>query len=67
MKFQAKEFQTAHGAIEYAEAAGGCAIRMGGKNLVMKEVDANRLAAEGAMFAYLIDQDGEIITIPANG
>lgn len=66
MKFQAKEFQTARGAIEYAEASGGCAIRMGGRNLVVKEVDANRLAEEGTAFTYLVDQDGEIVTIPVN-
>jgi hypothetical protein len=48
------ECETAWEALACAQAVWhGVAIRIGGKNLVMRQEDADRLAAFGAAFAYL--------------
>lgn len=66
IKIEAVEFPGAHEAIQHSEAAGGTAIRLNGKNLVVREADADRLAAAGVYFAYLCDHHGQIITVPVN-
>jgi hypothetical protein len=47
------EFATAMEAVQHATKNGGKAIRMGGRNLVTSEADAQYLAALGVGFAYL--------------
>ena len=71
IEFKAIEFQTAHEAIQWSEASGGEAILVDGKNFVVDQAEADRLAAAGAEMAYLMDHempDGEhrIITVPIN-
>lgn len=73
IEFKAIEFDNASEAIQHAEASGrGEAIRLDGRNLVIDQGDADRLAAAGVEFAYLCDHelpDGShrIVTIPVNG
>jgi len=70
--FQAIEFDSAGEAIQYTDADGrGRAIRLNGRNYVVEEAEAVRLAAAGVEFAYLCDHempDGthRIVTIPVN-
>jgi hypothetical protein len=64
--FEAIEFSTVHEAIQHSEAAGGEAIRLHGKNLVVSQQGAERLAAAGVSFAWLGDHDGQIVTVPVN-
>ena len=66
MTFKAYEFDSAHEAIQHMEAQGGVAIRWEGKNLVVSEETADRLAVDGAEFAYLCDYEGRIVTVPVN-
>ncbi len=72
IEFKAIEFKTAGEAIQWTEASGhGQAVRLDGKNYVMEEAEADRLAEAGVEFAYLCDHempDGEhlIITVPVN-
>jgi hypothetical protein len=68
IELRAVEFPSAHEAIQHAYADGrGNAIHLGGKNLVVSEADAERLAAAGVYFAYLFDYRGRILTVPVNG
>jgi len=70
--FQAIEFDSAGEAIQYTDADGrGRAIRLNGRNYVVEEAEAVRLAAASVEFAYLCDHempDGthRIVTIPVN-
>ena len=69
--FHAIEFDTAGDAIQHTEAAGGEAILLDGRNFVMTQDEATRIAAAGVEFAYLVQHempDGEyrIMTIPVN-
>ncbi len=72
IEFKAIEFKTAGEAIQWTEADGrGKAVRLDGKNYVMEEAEADRLAAAGVEFAYLCDHempDGtfRIVTVPVN-
>ena len=72
IKFHATEFATADEAIQWANASGkGEVVLLDGKNYVMEQSEADRLAAAGVEFAYLCDHempDGEhrIVTIPVN-
>lgn len=71
IEYQAIEFETAHEAIQWAEADGcGVAILLDGPKVV-SQADADRLAAAGVEFAYLHDHempDGthRIVTVPVN-
>jgi hypothetical protein len=63
------EYQTAGAAIRCR--GDGKAILLGGKNLVVAEAEADRLAGAGVEFAYLCEYvmpDGEvrIMTVPVN-
>ena len=61
------EFDTANEAIQYTHAAGyGTAVRIDGKNLVIRQDDADRMAGAGVEFAYLCDHEGRIVHIPRN-
>ena len=69
--FHAIEFDTAGDAIQHTEAAGGEAILLDGRNFVMTNNEAVRVAAAGVEFAYLVQHempDGEyrIMTMPVN-
>ncbi len=72
IEFKAIEFETASEAIQWTEADGrGKAVRLDGKNYVIEEAEADRLAAAGVEFAYLCDHqmpDGtfRIVTVPVN-
>ena len=65
--FEAVEFPSAHEAIQHSFASRqGEAILLGGKNLVVSQQDADRLAAAGVCFAYLCDDAGRIVTVPVH-
>jgi hypothetical protein len=67
IEFEAVEFPSAHEAIQHGFASRhGEAILLGGKNLVVSQEDADRLAAAGVSFAYLCDDAGRIVTVPVN-
>ena len=66
MKFEALEFDTAHQAIEHAEAAGGVAIRMDGKHFCLTGDQIDRLLEHRGGFAFLANHNGTIVTIPTN-
>jgi len=67
MQIEGIEFDTAGEAIQYAYAAGhGTAVRAGGRNLVIRQDDADRMAAAGVEFVYLCDHKGCIVHIPVN-
>ncbi len=67
LEFEAIEFPSAHEAIQHSFASRrGEAILLGGKNLVVSREDATRLAAAGVSFAYLCDDAGRIVTVPAH-
>ena len=66
-EFQAFEFDSAGGAIQYTQAVGkGEAILVDGKNLVVEQAIADRLAATGVEFAYLCEHKKRIVTVPVN-
>lgn len=60
------EFATAAEAIRFAKANRPVAIRLEGKNLVVRQEDADRLEATGVAFAYLHEHEGRIVTVPVN-
>ncbi len=62
--FESLEFATANEAIRFAAANRPVAIRLEGRNLVVCQDDADRLAAAGVTFAYLHDHEGR--TVPVN-
>jgi len=67
MQIEGIEFDTTGEAIQYTHAAGhGTAIRAGVRNLVIRQDDAERMAAAGVEFAYLCDHKGHIVTIPVD-
>jgi hypothetical protein len=69
--FKAIEFDSAGDALQHTEAAGGKAVLLDGRNFVMAQDEADRIAAAGIEFAYLVqhempDGDWRIMTIPIN-
>ena len=67
MKIKAVEFSNAREAMQHAKASGrGPAIQMDGKYLVVRQAEADRLAAAGKEFAYLCNHAGRIVTVPVN-
>jgi hypothetical protein len=69
--FNAIEFPSVFEALQHTEAEGGEAVLLDGRNFVMTQSEADRIAAAGIEFAYLVDHempDGEyrIMTIPVN-
>ena len=67
LEIEGMAFGTAGEAMQYSEAAGyGAAVRVDGKNLVVRQAAADRMAAAGVEFAYLCDHDGQIMHIPIN-
>jgi len=64
---KALKFETADDAVQHTAAAGGEAILLGGEYLVVTQQDADRLAAAGGEFAYLVESDDfRLMTIPVN-
>ena len=64
---KALRFETADEAFQHTAAAGGEPILLGGEWLVVSQKDADRLAAEGVEFAYLVEsEDFRLMTIPVN-
>jgi hypothetical protein len=62
------EYATSRAAVEQAaRTPGSSAIRLEGRNLVVRREEAERLAASGRYFAYLCDHHGLIVTVPVNG
>ena len=71
MKIQVTPCDSMSDAIQWADAAGGRAMLLGGKPMVVPQADIDRLAAAGVEFAYLCDHempDGthRIVSIPVN-
>jgi hypothetical protein len=69
--FKAIELPNAIEALQWADADGGEAILLDGRNFVMARDEADRIAAAGVEFAYLVqhempDGDWRIMTIPIN-
>jgi hypothetical protein len=69
--FKAIEFPNAFEALQHTEAAGGKAVLVDGRILVMPQGEADRIADAGIEFAYLVqhempDGDYRIMTIPVN-
>jgi alpha-D-ribose 1-methylphosphonate 5-triphosphate diphosphatase PhnM len=66
IELEVTEFPTAREAVEHARRHGGRAIRLGGRNLVVRDQDAEWLATARVEFAYLCDHHGQIVTVPVN-
>ena len=65
------EFPGGGEAVQYANAAGGEAVLVGGKHLVVRREEADRMAEAGVAFAYLVhhetpDGTHRVMTIPVN-
>ncbi len=64
---RATEHPSAHEAIQHLDVSGDDhAILVGNKYLTLQRAEAERIAAAGIEFAYLVDHHGKIMTIPAN-
>ena len=64
---RATEHPSAHEAIQHLDASGDDhAILVGDKYLPLKQAEADRIAAAGVEFAYLVDHHGTIMTVPVN-
>jgi len=66
MKFKAIECEFEDEAIQCAAAMDWTAILLHGKPVVIRDADADRLAASRISFAYLCDHKGRIVTVPVN-
>ena len=63
---RATEHPSAHEALQHLDVSGDDhAILVGGKYLTLKQAEVERIAAAGIEFAYLVDHQGTIMTIPA--
>ena len=59
--------RSAHEAIQHLAVSGDDhAISVGGTYLTVAKAEAQRLEASGIPFAYLLDRDGQIVTVPSN-
>ena len=64
---RATEHQNAHEAIGHLDVSGDDhAILLDGKYLSAKQAEVDRLVTAGIEFAYLVDHNGKIMTIPVN-
>lgn len=68
IEFRGVECDSPSDAIQYADAAGGKPITLGGKEYVVKESEADRLEAAGVEFAYIgyCEAIGRFVTVPVN-
>jgi hypothetical protein len=63
----ATEHRSAHEAIQHLDVSGDDhAILVGNKYLTAKQAEVDRLAEAGIEFAYLVNHQGKIMTIPVN-
>ena len=63
----ATEHRTAHEALQHLDVSGDDhAIFVGDKYLTVAQAEAERIAAAGIEFAYLVEHEGQIMTIPVN-
>jgi hypothetical protein len=68
IEVEGTEYATARAAVEQAaRTPGSSAIRLEGRNLVVRREEVERLAASGRYFAHLCDHHGLIVTVPVNG
>jgi hypothetical protein len=72
IEFKAIEFSTAGEAIQHADASGGEAVRIHGRNMVVDSRTLGMLDNARVEFAYLFNHqlpDGShrIVTVPVNG
>ncbi len=64
---RATEHPSAHEAIQHLDISGDDhAILLDGKYLTAKRAEVEKIAAAGVEFAYLVDHQGKIMTIPVN-
>jgi hypothetical protein len=64
---RATDHRNAHEALQHLDVSGDDqAILVGNKYLTLKQAEAERIAAAGVAFAYLVDHHGKIMTIPVN-
>jgi hypothetical protein len=64
---RATEHTSAHEAIQHLDVSGDDhAILVDRKYLTLTRAEAQRIASAGIEFAYLVDRDGTIMTIPVN-
>ena len=64
---RATEHASAYEALQHLDVSGDDhAILIGGKYLTAKTAEVEKIAAAGIEFAYLVDRDGKIMTIPVN-
>jgi len=64
---RATEHPNAHEAIQHLDVSGDDhAILVGARYLTVTKAEAERIAAAGIEFAYLVDHHGKIMTIPVN-
>jgi hypothetical protein len=68
LEVEGTEHATSREAVEQAaRTPGSSAIRLAGRNLVVRQEEVERLAASGRYFAHLCDHHGLIVTVPVNG
>jgi hypothetical protein len=61
------EHPSAHEAIQHLDVSGDDhAILVDNKYLTLKQAEAEKIATAGIEFAYLVDHQGKIMTIPVN-
>jgi hypothetical protein len=64
---RATEHRSANDALQYLQVSGDDdAILVANKYLTAKRAEVERIAAAGIEFAYLVDHQGKIMTIPVN-
>ena len=64
---RATEHRSAHEAIQHLDVSGDDhAILLYGKCLTAKRAEVEKIVAAGIEFAYLVDHQGKIMTIPVN-
>jgi len=64
---RATEHASAHEALQHLDVSrDDHAILLGRKYLTLTRAEAQRIAAIGVEFAYLVDRGGTIVTIPVN-
>ena len=64
---RATEHPNAHEALQHLEVSGDDhAVLVGNKCLTLKQDELDRIDAAGIEFAYLVDRNGKIMTIPVN-
>ena len=67
ISIRATEHPSAREALQHPDASGDDhAILVGNKYMTLKHAEAERIAAAGVEFAYLVDHHGKIMTIPVN-